>query len=86
MYQEVGDIRSIAVTQNAMANVLRQQGKPQEALALYQESLHTAKELGDVRGVAVTQGAMAGCLEPARQAARGSGPLSGVLTCVSRSR
>ena len=44
-----------------MADVLSQQGKPQEALALYEESLHT-EGLGDVREVAVTQNAMADVL------------------------
>src|SRR6266516_1215759 len=60
--QAAGDIRSIAVTQHAMAGVLSQQGKPQEALALYEQSLQTTKELEDVRGVAMTQHAMANML------------------------
>src|SRR2546426_11663156 len=38
-----------------MANVLMQQGKVQEALALYEEALRTKQGLGDVRGVAVTR-------------------------------
>jgi tetratricopeptide (TPR) repeat protein len=38
-----------------MADVLRQMGKPQEAMALYQESLATIQALGDVREIAVTQ-------------------------------
>jgi tetratricopeptide (TPR) repeat protein len=58
-YQVAGDIREVAVTQNAMADGLRQQGKPQEALALYQESLRTDKELGDVRSIAVTEANLA---------------------------
>src|SRR5436309_13449892 len=53
--QELGEVRSVAVTQDAMADVLRQLGKPQEAMALYEQSLRTKQELGDVRGVAVTQ-------------------------------
>ncbi len=60
--QAAGDIRSIAVTQHAMAGVLSQQGKPQEALALYEQSLRTKKELGELREVAVTQYAMANVL------------------------
>ncbi len=60
--QELGDVRSVAVTQSAMADVLVQLGKPQEAMALYEQSLHTKQELGDVRGVAVTQNAMADVL------------------------
>jgi tetratricopeptide (TPR) repeat protein len=59
LYQTAGDIRSVAVTQHAMANVLSQQGKPQEALTLYEESLCIKKELGDVRGVAVTEANLA---------------------------
>ena len=43
------------MTQGAMAAVLSQLGRPQEALALYEESLRTKKALGDTRGVAVTQ-------------------------------
>src|SRR3989440_1206538 len=39
MYQELGDVRGVAVTQNVMADVLRQLGKPQEALVLYEEAL-----------------------------------------------
>ena len=38
-----------------MAAVLSQQGKPQEAMALYEQSLRTKQELGDLREVAVTQ-------------------------------
>src|SRR5438105_151793 len=38
-----------------MANVLVRPGKPQEAMALYEQSLRTKQELGDVREVAVTQ-------------------------------
>nr|MBA2677211.1 tetratricopeptide repeat protein [Ktedonobacteraceae bacterium] len=60
--QELGDVRSVAVTQNAMAAVLSQQGKPQEAMKLYEEALRTTQELGDVRSVAVTQHAMADVL------------------------
>src|SRR5439155_18410 len=62
IYQELDDVRSVAVTQNAMANVLKQQGKPQEALALYEQALRTKQELGDTREVAATQHAMANVL------------------------
>ncbi len=55
IYQELGDVRGVAVTQHAMADVLVQLGKPQEAMTLYEQSLHTKQELGDVREVAVTQ-------------------------------
>jgi len=60
--QELGDVRGVAATQNAMAGVLSQLGKPQEALALYEQALRTDQELGDVREVAVTQNAMADVL------------------------
>ncbi|MEO8956067.1 MAG: tetratricopeptide repeat protein, partial [Ktedonobacteraceae bacterium] len=49
----------IAITQHAMAALLQQQGRPQEAMALYEHSLLTKQELGDIREIAVTQGAMA---------------------------
>ena len=48
-------MREIAVTQNAMANLLAQQGQVPEAMELYAASLKTDQELGDVRGIAVTQ-------------------------------
>ena len=53
--QDLGDVREVAVTQHAMADVLRQQGKPQQAMALYEQVLHVYQDLGDVRSVAVTQ-------------------------------
>ena len=52
----------VAVTQGSMADVLSQLGRPQEAMALYEESLRTIQALGDTRGVAVTQGSMADVL------------------------
>jgi hypothetical protein len=45
-----------------MADVLSQMGRPQDAMALYEESLRTIQALGDTRGVAVTQGSMADVL------------------------
>src|SRR6266699_596587 len=50
------------MTQHAMADVLRQQGKPQEAVALYEQSLRTFQELEDPREVAMTQHTMANVL------------------------
>ncbi len=47
--QELGDVRGIAVTQGAMANLLAQQGQVAEAMRLYQASLTVYQELGDVR-------------------------------------
>ncbi|HEY1350021.1 MAG TPA: tetratricopeptide repeat protein, partial [Ktedonobacteraceae bacterium] len=62
LYQLAGDVRGIAVTQGAMADVLVHLGQPQQALSLYELSLHTTEQLGDVHGIAVTQGAMADVL------------------------
>src|SRR6266568_2761265 len=62
IYQHLGDVRGVALTQNAMANVLSLLGKPQEALTLYDEALHTMQELGELREVAVTQYSMADVL------------------------
>jgi tetratricopeptide (TPR) repeat protein len=53
--QAVGDTRAVAVTQSSLADVLRQLGRPQEALALYEAALRTKKAMGDTRAVAVTQ-------------------------------
>jgi tetratricopeptide (TPR) repeat protein len=58
----LGDVRAIAVTQSSMADVLMQMGKPNEAMALYKESLETIQALGDVRAIAVTQSSMADVL------------------------
>ncbi|GAC1551424.1 MAG: hypothetical protein NVS2B2_01020 [Ktedonobacteraceae bacterium] len=55
VYQELGDVRGVAVTQHAMADLLAQQGQVSEAMRLYEASLKTKQELGDVREVAVTQ-------------------------------
>jgi tetratricopeptide (TPR) repeat protein len=48
-------VRNGAATQYAIADVLVQQGMPQEALAFYEQALRTTQELGDMREVAVTQ-------------------------------
>jgi pentatricopeptide repeat protein len=55
VYRQVGDVRGVAVTQHAMANVLVRQGRVEEAMKLYEESLQVKRQVGDVRGVAVTQ-------------------------------
>ncbi len=51
-----------ADAQRSIADVLRLTGRPQEAMSLYEESLHTKKALGDTRAVAVTQSKMADVL------------------------
>jgi tetratricopeptide (TPR) repeat protein len=60
--QALGDVRGVAITQNALAELLVQQGKVEEARVLYEQSLRTKQELGDVREVSVTQHALAGLL------------------------
>ena len=62
IHRAENDLRSIAVTQHSMADVLLQMGQPQAALALYQEALDTTKTLGDVREIAMTQSSMADVL------------------------
>ena len=71
--QALGDTRGVAVTQGSMADVLRQLGRPQEAMALYEEALRTIQALGDTRGVAVTQGFDGGRAPSAGPAAGGHG-------------
>ena len=53
--QELGDIRGVSVTQNAIANLYVQLGRIDDALSLFNQSLATKQELGDIRGVSVTQ-------------------------------
>src|SRR5205085_337519 len=60
--QQQGDIRAVAITQQAMADVLGQLGRPQEALTLYEQALRTLQDQGDIRAVAITQQAMADVL------------------------
>ena len=62
VYQDLEDVRGIALTQNEMANLLVQQGQVKEAMKLYEVSLKTKQELGDVREVAVTQAKIADLL------------------------
>jgi tetratricopeptide (TPR) repeat protein len=52
----------LAKIQQELAALQWLQGKPQEAMALYQEALATKKALGDVRSIAVTQSSMADVL------------------------
>ena len=52
----------LAEIQQELAALQWLQGKPQEAMALYQESLATIQALGDVREIAVTQSSMADVL------------------------
>jgi len=55
IYEGLGDRRSVAVTQHALAELYRLRGEYEEAEHLYRESLQTNEELGDRRSVAVTQ-------------------------------
>ena len=55
MYQELGDLSGVAMTQLTMARVLVQLGKPQEALVLFEQALLTNQELRDEHSVATTQ-------------------------------
>ncbi len=52
----------LAKIQQELAALQWLQGKPQEAMALYQEALATLQALGDVRAIAVTQSKMADML------------------------
>src|SRR5207244_11968971 len=53
--QDLGDVRGIAVTQQAIANVLKHLGRPQEALVIYEQALCIFRKLDDIRGIAITQ-------------------------------
>jgi tetratricopeptide (TPR) repeat protein len=57
--QELGESRSVALTQSALADALSLLGEPQKALEFYEQSLRTAERLGDSRGVAIAQSAIA---------------------------
>jgi pentatricopeptide repeat protein len=52
-YQQLGDVREVAAAQHSIANALVEQGKVEEALSLYEQSLQIYQQLGDVREVAV---------------------------------
>jgi tetratricopeptide (TPR) repeat protein len=54
VYQRLGDVRELAVTQGQIADILHARGKTDEALALREEGLATARRLGDIEGVAAS--------------------------------
>jgi tetratricopeptide (TPR) repeat protein len=57
-----GDKRAESHLSSRFGDLLRQTGRPQEAMALYEESLRTFHALGDTRSVAVTQTSLADVL------------------------
>ena len=54
LFREVDDVGGVAAALNNLGNVAREQGEPEEALRLHQESLALRRELGDKRGVALS--------------------------------
>ena len=60
--EELGDLLEITNFQWAMADVLVNQGRLEEALTLLERALQTSEELGDQRSQAVAQGYMANLL------------------------
>jgi len=54
--EKAGNRAGVAQTLHNLGNVYYQQGKWQEAIAAYEQSLQTKRELGNVHGVALTLG------------------------------
>ena len=63
LLKQVGDVRSVAVTQGRIANILAQRGQLDEALHIHQQKqLPVYEQLGDIRGQAITQANIANIL------------------------
>lgn len=62
VFQNAGNVRSVAATQNTLADLLMQQGKIEEALFLNQQALRMYQDLEDGRGVSATQYTLANLL------------------------
>lgn len=52
MYERLGDVRSKAVTQGRIADILEARGQLDEALALHEERLPVAERMGDIDSIA----------------------------------
>lgn len=64
VYQKLGNVKSVAVTQGQIADILQARGQLDEALRIRQEDeLPVYQKLGDVRSVAITQGKIADILK-----------------------
>ncbi len=59
VFEEIGDRRSVALTQSSLADLLSNRGQYEEAERLYRASLTVKEEIGDRREVAVTQSSLA---------------------------
>lgn len=63
LLKQLGDVRSVAVTQGRVADILVQRGQLDEALCIYQqEQLPVYEQLGDIRSRALVQGKIADIL------------------------
>ena len=63
LQNQLGDVRSVAVTQGRIADILTMRGQFDEALCIYQqEQLPVYEQLGDIRSRAVAQGKIADIL------------------------
>ncbi len=63
VYEQLGDVRSRAITQGKIADILAARGQLDEALRIRrEESLPVYEQLGDVRSRAITQGRIADIL------------------------
>lgn len=63
LQNQLGDVRSVAVTQGRVADILVQRGQLDEALCIYQqEQLPVYEQLGDIRSRALVQGKIADIL------------------------
>ena len=64
MYEQLGEVRSIAITKGKIADILQARGQLDEALRIrYQDQLPMYEQLGEVREIAITKGQIADILQ-----------------------
>ncbi|WP_026154922.1 tetratricopeptide repeat protein [Thiolinea disciformis] len=64
VYEQLGEVRSIAITKGQIADILQARGQLDEALRIRTtEELPVYEQLGEVREIAITQGKIADILE-----------------------
>ncbi|MGL4186966.1 MAG: hypothetical protein ACRCR4_14405, partial [Thiotrichaceae bacterium] len=63
-YEQLGEVRSIAITKGKIADILQARGQLDEALRIRtQEQMPVYEQLGEVRSIAITKGKIADILQ-----------------------